>query len=96
MKFLQAKALVIKALSEGRVHVEARETQAEKNLLAIGKIDPDEAILIIQATRGDQAKSSPHHKDKSILVWVFRPQGWYIKFYFLEDCWFISFHRPDE
>ena len=96
MKFLQVKALVIEALSEGRAHAEAREAQTEKNLLATGQIDPCEAIRIIQRTRGDQAKSSPHHSDSSIEVWVLRPQGWYIKFFILEDCWFISFHRSDD
>ncbi len=26
-------------------------------------------------------------------VWVFKPAGWYIKFYLKTDAWFVSFHK---
>lgn len=91
--FSQAKAHAAKALREGRIQHEAREAQTQKNLLATGGIDTEEALQLIQATRGQQAKCSPHHADASIQVWVFRPQDWYIKFYLLDQCIFISFHR---
>lgn len=93
--FSQAKAGVIAALREGRVQHEAREVADQKNLLAINKIDRDDAIALIQSTRGTQGKASPHHADASIEVWVFKPRDWYIKFYFTELCVFISFHRNE-
>lgn len=94
-RFSQAKADVIAALKEGRIQHEAREARAQKNLLAIGKIDWKEAIALVQSTRGDQAKATPHHANPSVEVWVFRPAEWYIKFYFLDQCVFISFHKNE-
>lgn len=93
--FSQAKADALEALREGRIQHEAREAQAEKNLLSIGHIDQDEAIALVQSTPGRLAQCSPHHADSSIQVWVFRPKSWYIKFYFMENCIFISFHGPE-
>lgn len=90
--FSQAKAQAVEALRERRIEYEARELQSQKNLLSTGAIDAEMAITLIQSTRGHQANFSPHHADRSIQVWVFEPKGWYIKFYLLEGCCFISFH----
>ncbi len=95
MKFSEAKASVIKALRDESIQHEARAAQAQKNLLATGQVSIEEAILLVGSTRGDQATNSPHHKDPKILVWVFTPKDWYIKFYLLDGAWFISFHRTE-
>lgn len=94
MGFKQAKAQILKALREGRVQHEARSAQDQTNLLAIGAVSTVEAISIIQQTRGDQAEPRPLHADPSITVWILKPAGWYIKFYFLDTAWFVSFHPP--
>ena len=93
--FSQAKARCVAAIREGSLEHEAREVKERKNLLAINAIDVEEAISLVQSTRGQQAKSAPHHADHSIQVWVFQPKDWYIKFYFIEKCMFISFHKRD-
>jgi hypothetical protein len=93
VKFTEAKTEALKALKAGRVHHEPREVRAQKNLLAIGAISIDEAIALIAQTRGTQARSSPFHRDPSIRIWIFKPRDWYIKFYFIEDCFFVSFHQ---
>jgi hypothetical protein len=82
-------------LREETFQHEARNAQAERNLLATKAIELEEAISLVESTRGNQARSSPHHADPNILVWVFRPQDWYIKFYLVDVVWFISFHRTE-
>lgn len=67
-----------------------------KNLLQMGLITADDALEIVERTRGGQATSSTHHFDSSVTVWVFKPDDWYLKFYLLDQCWFISFHKSEE
>jgi len=55
----------------------------------------EEAVTILSKIRGSEASSSKHHFDPVSKIWIFRPVGWYIKFYFLEECLFISFHRSE-
>ncbi|MBT9583719.1 hypothetical protein IV102_10225 [bacterium] len=95
MKFSDAKREILAALREHRYQHEARAAQSQKNLLATGAISVDQAIGLVEATRGNQATSSPHHADASVLVWVFRPVGWYVKFYLVDGAWFISFHQAE-
>jgi hypothetical protein len=95
MKFSEAKSGVLKALREHRIEHEARDAQTEKNLLATKMITVEEAVGLVESTRGNQASSSPHHGDSDIQVWIFRPRGWYIKFYLVGKAWFISFHREE-
>lgn len=93
MGFQEAKRKALTALQDGKVAYETREAQEKKNLLATGAITFAEAASIIGLTRGHQASCSPHHLDEQLEVWVFRPTDWYIKFYFLDDCMFVSFHK---
>lgn len=86
---------MVEALRTGNYRNEYRSTP-EKNLLAVGLLDVPTAIELISRTRGQQAQQSPHHFDPSTPVWVFRPSGWYIKFYLRGECWFLSFHREGE
>jgi hypothetical protein len=95
MSFHTAKAKVVEAIRNKRFRHEQRKDLVEKNLLATGQVGVEEAIAILNRTRGTEASSSPHHFDASIEVWVFRPAGWYIKFYLVGSCYFISFHRSE-
>lgn len=91
MNFEEAKREVLAALRAGRIHHEPRSP--EKNLLASRQLSLPEAETIVARTRGHQASCAPHHLDPQLRVWIFQPSGWYIKFYFRDGCWFISFHR---
>lgn len=95
MGFREAKKLVLEAVREGRFRHEFRTGDSTKNILQMGLINVEEALAIIEQTRGHQATSSPHHFDNTITVWVFRPADWYIKFYLVDHCWFISFHKTE-
>ncbi len=94
MGFEQAKALILAHLGAGTVRHEPRP--ARKNLLQTGQLSLVEAAAIVAKTRGQEASSAPHHQDPSITVWVLRPDGWYIKCYLVDECWFISFHKAGE
>lgn len=90
MGFKQAKNEVMEALRNKSFRHEVRPE--EKNLLQTGEVTLEVALNLVAKTRGDEAAKSKHHLDSTIDVWVFRPQGWYIKFYLQGGCWFISFH----
>lgn len=101
MSLKEARTRLISALRQGRFEHEPREVLAEKNLLAIGEVGPEEVITMLQRTRGDQYKEAQHHWDAEVTVRVFTPEvggvRWYIKAYFLEGpqelATFISVHR---
>ena len=94
MGFDDAKRQVVEALRAGKVEHDTREPG--KNLLALGLVDVPTAVELVERTRGNEARSSPHHFDPSLEVWVFRPRGWYIKFYYRRVWRFASFHREGE
>ncbi len=94
MSFEKAKRQVIAAIKSKQFRHEGRSGE-HKNLLATGEVSHEEALLILGKTKGHEASTSRHHFDPDLEVWVFRPAGWYIKFYGVEDCWFISFHRSE-
>lgn len=95
MSFNDAKTKVIAAIRSKRFRHEHRKDLVGKNLLATDEVSLEEAVAILARTRGTEASCSPHHFDPSIEVWVFRPAGWYIKFYLVGSCYFISFHRSE-
>ena len=72
----------------------------EKNLMAIGEVDEEFVIRLLNRTRGDQYSESPHDWDRRIAVHTFRPRyegkDWYVKAYFVDDdaaeATFISVH----
>lgn len=96
--FKEAKQDALKALTDGRVQHEPRSTLNERNLLATGEVDATLTATLILATPSRCAASRPHHF-LDLEVWVFRPSidgtRWYIKFYFIDEIWFISVHRSD-
>ena len=101
MSLRDARSRLIAALREGRVEHEAREVLEEKNLLAIGEVDVETVIRLLQRTRGEQYTETPHHWAAEVRVHVFTPvvdgERWYIKAYFLAssggNATFISVHR---
>jgi len=96
--FKEAKQDALKALTDGRIQHEPRSTLDEKNLLATGEVDATWTASLILATPSRGATSSPHHF-LDLEVWVFRPSidgtRWYIKFYFIDEIWFISVHKSE-
>ncbi len=101
MGFRDAKIATVAALkSRDYVH-ESRPTQAEKNLLAIGDVSPEDVIRLVRRCRGGQYQESPHDADGTVAVHVFKPEvegeRWYVKVYFIggfgTTATFISVHR---
>ncbi len=103
MGFSEAKRVVVAVLREGNFEHEARETLAEKNLLAAGDVDASEVAELVLKTCSEDYGESPHHWDQSVVVHTFTPtvreERWYIKVYFVETdgddrkAMFISVHR---
>lgn len=102
MGFTAAKQRLLDCLARGDIQHEARDAMAEKNLLAIGDVTPEEVASFVRRCRGSQYESSPHDTDDTIEVHTFHvgrgerhpPLGrWYVKAYFLESAWFISVHQ---
>ncbi len=102
MGFKAAKIAIVAALRAGDYLHEARDARAEKNLLAVGDIEPEEVARLVLRTTSRNYRASPHHADRSVVVHTFRPrvdrEVWYIKAYFLtgeETAAFISVHRAE-
>ena len=94
MGFKDAKRKVLKALAEGTYQHEARDQIDVKNELSTGDVTADDLRALIGRCNGTHHTFSPHHADASVDVHVLRRDGWYIKFYFLEEeAVFISVHR---
>lgn len=94
MGFDEVKRSLLEALRVGQIQHDFRPEG--KNLLASGLVDPSKAMALIGRARGHEAHESPHHEDASVQVWVLRPQGWYIKFYYRKVWRFVSFHKEGE
>ena len=89
--FREAKRRVREALAEGAYQHEARNAIDVKNELSTGAISAAEVRAIVARCNGTHHTASPHRADASVRVHVLRRDGWYIKFYFLdEDAVFIS------
>ena len=102
MGFKAAKKSVVTALREGNFLHEARDAVSEKNLLAVGEIEPEDVAKLVLRTAAADYSESPHHADRSVVVHTFKPtvsrERWYIKAYFLADeesATFISVHRAE-
>lgn len=95
------RTLLIEKLLRGEVNHEAREALAEKNLLAIRAVTPEQVAELLRRTTRQQYRTSPHHRAPRITVHEFLPVaadgvGWYIKAYFLQGgAWFISVHKQE-
>jgi cobalamin biosynthesis protein CbiG len=101
MPFAIAKKRLTAALKDGTYVHEQRDVMAEKNLLAIGEVDAEFVIKLLNRSRGSHHTESPHDADRDVVVHTFRPEHagkrWYIKAYFLEahgnEATFISVHE---
>ena len=93
--FKEAKQAVIAALRSGLFQYEARGRIDEKNVLQAGVVSASEVEAIIRRSSGSEHQCSPHHQVPSVDVHVIVSQGWYIKFYFIDnpDTMFISVHQ---
>lgn len=94
LKDVRKKA--IKCLKSGCIQHETDRSGNidEKNLLVTGQVSVEEVIKLINATKGSGFKSVKHHSLKDIDVYIFKPNNWYIKCYFIEpDIFFISVHK---
>lgn len=97
MGFKDDKLRILKALELGMILHEDRTDQQAKNFVDSGVVSLELAHKIVSSTRGDQAKSSPHHQAKEITVWILTPKyeglQWYVKCYLIDDdLWLLSFH----
>jgi len=98
MGLTNVRPLLIDALRSGRYQHEYRADIESKNLLAVGEVDPEFVVTLLQRCRGSEYQSSPHHFDRKVLCHVFTPtlrgERWYVKACFLAaDAMFISVHR---
>ncbi|MDX1396511.1 MAG: hypothetical protein R3195_19170 [Gemmatimonadota bacterium] len=96
-----ARRRLIEALRAGEYRHEAREALAEKNMLAVGRVTPEEVVRLLRRCRGEQHGTSPHHADRELVVHEFKPYAsgrkWYVKAYFRgSTAWFISVHPGEE
>lgn len=94
------RAEIIRKLLDGRIQHEITRNGDinEKNFLLTGKVNVEEVVELINATKGAGYSTSKHHLDGSIDVHVFKVKKnkveWYIKCYLIEpDIWFISVHQ---
>lgn len=100
MGFRDARRDLVNALETGNYEHEEREVQAEKNLLAVGDVSPEDVRRALLRATGRDYSASPHYEDQSVMVHVFQPVvenvHWYIKAYFIEEAdgkaVFISVH----
>ena len=103
----EIRKAAITAIREGRVQHEFRNVVDEKNLFLTGEVTPEQVIHMLNACKGGQHESSPHHAVKDVEVHIFKPelslekgapkQKWYIKLYLLDpDIWFISVHEAQK
>jgi hypothetical protein len=92
--FREAKRKVLKALAEGTFQHEVRDRIDVKNELSTGDVSAADVASIVNRCNGNHHTASPHHADASVEVHVLRRDGWYIKFYFLDDdTVFIGVHQ---
>ena len=93
-KFNTVKSEVINCLKKGRFQHEVIGAIDTKNFLSTGEISVDDVIRLISKTKGFQYECSPHHMVSGIDVHIFKPDNWYIKFYFVApNVMFISVHK---
>ena len=97
--FNEAKQLAIELLQAGSWLPETRLDQSEKNLLFTGDVSVEEAVAIVEATKGP-GQCTKHHANPAIDVWTFRSvylkTKWYVKFYFTKSgtmCMVIYCHK---
>lgn len=93
MGFKEVKSKLISDLLLGNYSHEARNNADEKNMLLVGKVSAEEIAEVLKKSRMHDHLTSLHHQDGSIVVHVIRCRGWYVKFYFEGDTWFISVHE---
>lgn len=101
MGFHMARRATIAALRDGRFQHEERSQTEGKNLLASGQVTVEDVVFLLNRCKGTQHQTTPHHRDPSQPVDIFRPKvggkSWYIKVYRVEldevTAIFISVHQ---
>lgn len=92
--FREAKQRAIEALRNKTYQIAERREIETKNLLYGNSISEEYVIEIISKCRGQDHEMRPHDMVKTVDVHIFRKDGWYIKFYFLDpETFFLSVHR---
>ena len=95
--FKEAKRRLLAALDSGNYQHEARSGIVTKNLLQTGQVSAQTLAALVLRCSGQHHSSSPHHLIGSVEVHVFRRDGWYVKFYFIDpDTIFISVHKSGQ
>lgn len=99
MGFREIKQQVVRCMQAGAYLHETRRDINAKNYLANGRVNREWVTELLNHTRGDGWRCSPHHQHSDIDVHVFKTwrngTHWYVKFYFVEPhTVFISVH-PD-
>ena len=93
MGFKEAKRRVLEALAEGDFLNDVRDKIDEKNLLHTGEMTAEDVMEIVNMCNGTHHVEAPHHAAAGVSVHVLRRDGWYIKFYFIdEETHFLSVH----
>ena len=92
--FKEAKRRVLAALQSGAFqHETDRKNLDVKNLLHMGKVSASQICTVIQRSTGNDHECVPHHTVPGLYVHIIRSQGWYVKFYFVDESTvFISVH----
>lgn len=89
MGLREARRVLIACLRRGSYEHEVRDVLAEKNLLAVGEVDVEFVVRLLQRTRGADYTAVPHVWDSETTVHIFRPllrgRRWYVKAYFIHD-----------
>ena len=94
MGFREAKKRVLEALISGSFIHAIRDRIDEKNLLHTGDVSAEEVVEIITRCNGTHHTETPHHTIATTTTHVLKSDGWYIKFYFIDqDTVFISVHQ---
>lgn len=96
MGFKQVKKDILTALVHGCYQHEIRNNYIDKNKLQTGEIDVETVIEIIHRSTGNDYSKSSHHQANEIDVHIIKREGWYIKYYLIDDGEmgiFISVHQ---
>jgi hypothetical protein len=92
VKFSEAKAKAVEALRTGDYRIGVRD-DITQNYLATNQISNAEAAEILSKARGPGELRKHHFLE--VDIWILKPDNWYVKFYFIDAGWFISF-KPQE
>lgn len=89
--FKEAKRRLLAPLDTGNYQHEVRKGIDTKNPR---EVSAQSLAALVLRCGGQHHSSSPHHLIGSVEVHVFKRDGWYVKFYFIDpETIFISVHQ---